>query len=342
MTESNIRKITAQDADSISRFYNADVNVYNWLSKLSAGSPVVGYVAEIDDKIVGAYIKKPYLLKIGDKKIVGYCGGPIVAKGYRGNWIYPKLTFKVFEEVRQLEGMVYGFPNRVITFLVKRTGVKFIKDIPEYVKIFTPRFLTKTKTKNKLLSKLLMPAAWLKLNFDSPYRIYDDGDMEIKKINQFDERINYFWEKVAPDYPIILIRDREYLNWRYVEEPHKQYTIFIAEKNGQILGYIILDIRRLQEDESHCAILDFLTIRDDAVVLKLLSFAINFLRNQKVDVVTCLTSHSYQAQALKKFGFVKGRYSKTLSAISYSPEVDVSFFLNPENWFITGGETRYA
>lgn len=345
MTKANIRKITAQDADSISRLYNLDVNVYNWLCfKLSVGKPVVGYVAEIDNKIVGAYIMRPYLLKIGDKKIVGYRGGPFVDKEYRRQFIYTNLAFEVFREIEQLKCVTYGFPNNmVISFLTKRIKGQFVKKIHEYIKIFNPRFIAKRKTKNKLLSKLLLPAAWLKLKLNFSYGNYvDNADIGIKKIELFDGRINNFWEKVAPDYPIILIRDRSYLNWKYAEEPDKEYTIFIAEKNEQILGYIILDIRRSQEDELHSTIFDFLTIKDDAVILKLLSFTINFLMKQKVDVVECLTSDMYQVQALKKFGFFRGIQSKSLAALSYSPEVDASFFLNPENWFITRGEAPYA
>lgn len=342
MAQTNIRKIELQDREQTAALYNLDADTCRWLFKGSVKIPVLGYVAEIDAKIVAAYIKIPHLLKIGDKIIVAYCGGPIVAEGCRGNWVYPRLALKVFSEVKRYEGVVYGFPNRVITFLVKKVLMKPIKEIPEYVKIFTPGFLINRKFKNRLISKLFVPLARLKLSFQPPRRVDDFGGLEIKKIDIFDERINDLWGKVSPGYPIILVRNKEYLNWRYVEEPHKKNTIFIAEKDGEILGYIILNIMQRNEGSSYCAILDLLTIKDDSVILQLLSFTINFLLNEKADVVTFLTSDSFQVRALNKLGFVKSKYSKKLIAVAYTPNLNASFFLNPGNWFITGGETRYA
>lgn len=342
MAQVNIREIGPQDRAQVAALYKLDADLCRWLFKGSVKIPVLGYIAEIDAKIIAAYIKIPYFLKIGNKRIVAYCGGPIVAEGCRGNWIYPKLTLKVFGAVKRYEGVVYGFPNRVITFLVKKVLMKPIKEIPEYVKIFTPEFLVNRKFKNRLISKLILPLAWLKLSFQSSRRVNDSGDMEIKEIDIFDERINVFWEKVSSDYPIILVRDKVYLNWRYTEEPHKKNTIFIAEKDGQILGYIIFNIMQRDDRGSYCAILDLLTIKDDSVILKLLSFTINFLLKEKMDVVTFLTSDSFQSKALNKLGFVKGKYSKKLIAVSYSPDFNANFFLNSGNWFITGGETRYT
>jgi len=342
MVQINIREISLHDREQVAALYKLDVDLCCWLFKGPVKMPVLGYLAEIDSKIIAAYIKIPYLLKIANKRVVAYCGGPIVAEGCRGNWVYPRLALKVFSAVKRYEGVVYGFPNRVITFLVKKVLMEPIKEIPEYVKIFTPEFLVNRKFKNRLISKLLLPLAWLKLSFQPSRSFNGPVDMEIKKIDIFDERINDFWEKVSSDYPIILVRDKEYLNWRYVEEPHKKNTIFIAEKGGQILGYIIFNIMQRNDRGYYCAILDLLTIKDDSVILKLLSFTINFLLNEKIDVVTFLTSDSFQSKALNKLGFVKGKYSKKLIAVSYSPDFNASFFLDSGSWFITGGETRYA
>ncbi len=342
MAQTNIREMELQDREQMAALYNLDADTCRWLFKGSVKIPVLGYIAETNAKIVAAYIKIPHLLKIGDKIIVAYCGGPIVAEGCRGNWVYPRLALKVFSEVKRYEGVVYGFPNRVITFLIKKVLMKPIKEIPEYAKIFTPGFLVKRKFKNRLISRLFLPLAWLKLIFRPSCRMNDPGDIEIRKIDIFDEKINYFWDKVSSGYPIILVRNKEYLNWRYVEEPHKKNTIFIAEKEGEVLGYIVLNIMQRNEGDSYCAILDLLTIKDESVILKLLSFTINFLLNEKVDAVTFLTSDSFQVKALNKLGFVKSKYSKKLIAVAYTPNLDVSFFLNPGNWFVTGGETRYA
>jgi hypothetical protein len=36
------------------------------------------------------------------------------------------------------------------------------------------------------------------------------------------------------------VRDKEYLNWRYVDVPDVDYTIYLAEEGEEICGYIVL------------------------------------------------------------------------------------------------------
>ena len=59
-------------------------------------------------------------------------------------------------------------------------------------------------------------------------------------VSRFDERINHLWTRVSNQHNIMVVRNKDYLNWRYIAVPDVDYLVCLAEKAGEILGYIIL------------------------------------------------------------------------------------------------------
>ncbi|MBI3316641.1 MAG: GNAT family N-acetyltransferase [Candidatus Omnitrophica bacterium] len=47
-------------------------------------------------------------------------------------------------------------------------------------------------------------------------------------LKKFDSEIDRFWESVKGDYPCGIIRDSQYLNWRYADAPGHPYDLFVA------------------------------------------------------------------------------------------------------------------
>ena len=95
-------------------------------------------------------------------------------------------------------------------------------------------------------------------------------DVEINRIEYFDKRIDKFWENVSRDHNIIIQRDMRYLNWR-INDPTREYVIFLAEKNDDILGYIILTAKKT---ENFGSIVDILVYPGhEKVILGLISRA---------------------------------------------------------------------
>ena len=41
-------------------------------------------------------------------------------------------------------------------------------------------------------------------------------------------------------YPVMGARDRAFLNWRYLKNPIRNYTLYRATENGEMTGYLIL------------------------------------------------------------------------------------------------------
>jgi GNAT superfamily N-acetyltransferase len=69
-----------------------------------------------------------------------------------------------------------------------------------------------------------------------------EADWEIHTVDRFDERIEAFCQKASTAFELIQERSLDYLNWRYADRRGGDFTIRLAEHDGQILGYSVTSI----------------------------------------------------------------------------------------------------
>jgi GNAT superfamily N-acetyltransferase len=162
-------------------------------------------------------------------------------------------------------------------------------------------------------------------------------DIEIEKIDSIDESFDHFWQKASFLYPIMGVRDREYLTWRYFRHPTRTYTLYRARKGGEMRGYIVLRKIDLLNFNS-AVIVDLLTL-DQEALSALVERAIRYCRGERVDLLGFMVpqTHDYH-KALKKMGFLPS--FKTFRFIVYFHS-DEKMLLFPENWYVNWGDTDH-
>jgi len=62
----------------------------------------------------------------------------------------------------------------------------------------------------------------------------------IQAIDQFDASFDGFWPKVRDKCPVMSIRDRAFLAWRFANVSGRSYRALVAHRHDQMLGYAIL------------------------------------------------------------------------------------------------------
>jgi hypothetical protein len=67
----------------------------------------------------------------------------------------------------------------------------------------------------------------------------------IEEVRALPDDWDFFWDEVRSNNDFLLSREREYLNWRYFDNPY-HYHVLIARRNGKIHGYLVY---RLVMDE---------------------------------------------------------------------------------------------
>ena len=140
-------------------------------------------------------------------------------------------------------------------------------------------------------------------------------------------------------HPIALVRDREFLRWRFVEKPDGADTIYIAERDRTLVGYVALRTAEMFGLRAGF-ILDMLAVDDDASET-LVSKAVGHFRGLAVEAAGCLMlRHTPYFKAFRKAGFVvapKRAIHKEFyfGATVNSPDLPDEVVNRRENWYLT-------
>jgi len=66
-----------------------------------------------------------------------------------------------------------------------------------------------------------------------------DSSLTIRTIDSFDERADALWERARRDFDFAVVRDSQYLNWRYCDPRAGIYRVRAAERDGDLLGFAV-------------------------------------------------------------------------------------------------------
>ncbi len=281
-------------------------------------------LACLDDTVIGYYAAIRSWLKVGDKITKAYYG-PIFVRPDCRKKRYSFLTLshlvkKLVDEGICRQSVFYGFPNPRLGFYSNHANhTQSIKLIPRYVYFLRTAFFFGKLLKEKIAGTHIK-------------------DVTVKEIDFFDERFNDLWERASKNYPIIAVRNTEYLNWRYIKEPNGQYVIFTAEKNNVLEGYMILKPPNSKNQGEGGIVIDLFDTKDKSVTKALLLQAIEYFRNRRTRQIEFYVSDDYYEEALRSLGFLKkdGRPGVVdrLVARCGSKSIDENYLYNPKHWFI--------
>lgn len=192
------------------------------------------------------------------------------------------------------------------------------------------------KTFNALrLDKLTVKIAnWLLKRQSASMRSLNPQNMSIIEISEFDSSTDQFWASVTDNFGIIVERNSQYLNWKYVQQPFLQYRKLLAMRNGDVSGYIIF--RRSEPLEGDFGIIaDLLSSPSDTESTNvLLGHALAWFEQQKIKVVYAASSHPFFQNALTQFKFSK--YKEVIPLFKNfdgSPELEQAY--ESGHWFFS-------
>ena len=317
---------------------------WHWKYKQNpAGNPVI-WVARSDDKLVAQYAIIPVRMKIGEEIITGSQSvDTMTHPDYRDKGIFITLSTQVFDEAgKQGIDVVYGFPNKMTSWHQKcwlEVGAHSTMIKPLNLRNILSQYIT-----NRLLLKI--GAASINFIIKTFYRAGNAPEVNgltITRISSFDERINGLWEKVSKDYEIMVARDKEYLNWRYVAIPDIDYTIYVAEREGQILGYTVL---RCQEQMGLASGRIFELVvpsGHEEIARALILKAMEFFNEKKADLILYrMIADKTIGKIFRKSGFISLWFignKLRFVARTNTPRISESFLRERSHWFIQTGDS---
>lgn len=241
----------------------------------------------------------------------------VVSEDYRRRGLSGRLRDYKFKMLSEM-AVDYNYAwteNPVATEILRKRALTFPFKISRYIKIDDVDLHLRVKSSdNPWLQKI----AYTLISQVTQLGAHRGVDkFEISNIDSFDDGINAFWLKVSEHYRFMVERDQVYLNWRYCD-PINDYSVLVAEENGEVLGYIVLGVVERQRGYTEGYVLDLIALPGrENVAGSLLDSALDHFDSEGVNSVNCLVVAGHPLEAsLRRCGFVDSRRENNLFYMS--------------------------
>jgi hypothetical protein len=179
-------------------------------------------------------------------------------------------------------------------------------------------------------------------------------DIRVHQVDSFDARFDRLWQSAARQFPILGERTSAYLNWRFRRCPDLRYrAMCLTGPSGDLLAYVVYGRRG---ETVHVADLLF---AEGRYLDPLLAELLRLVRRENAQMLVVLyLGNPAVCKALTRFGFWqrpsgrkamlylgdKGDKSHfaanrdTAGDVLSAAKWDLSPFMNPGNWHLTGAD----
>jgi hypothetical protein len=184
-------------------------------------------------------------------------------------------------------------------------------------------------------SWLAVPARVAQAGLD---RLPWGGKTNVTAVDRFEPAMDQLWARAKRQYPVSIIRDQRYLNWRYVARPTVAYTRLVARRGDDVLGYVVA--RASTRDGARWGhVVDYLVDGSPWRVLPpLIQAAVKRLRDAGAIGVTCLAPNAAYRHALYRAGFVPWGQGGVFYPSVRRPDAHLQILGDARQWFFTLGD----
>ena len=237
--------------------------------------------------------------------------------------------------------LTVGFPNEATHKKNMKLGFFDVHGEKKMIKVFKWDNALKIWNSNRLFLKLGAFAGSMinNLIYRASKRPVING-LEVTQVPRFDERIDALWDRVSGQIQITAVRSKDYLNWRYTIVPDVNYNIYIAEKGGDVCGYLVL--RYFYDEQQNAAIIHDLFTESEKVAQYLLSTVSELCQKDDIDFIYWVgIAPKLYKKAFCKNGYISQPFRKkgNFNVYCNSPDISKEFLSNSENWLIQIGDS---
>ncbi len=170
-----------------------------------------------------------------------------------------------------------------------------------------------------------------------PDRFQQKDGIRIVPIERFDARFDALSDNALTQYPVMLVRNERYLNWRFDSRPDAKYTRLCAIRGDELLGYLVF--RVVEKTGSLRGYLVDWLVRDSSspALLILIRRAIAQMQQQGAAFISVRTVTPAFRRMFYRLGFLPwywGAREYLIARIKLlDPELQV--FRDPRAWYST-------
>ncbi|MFD2683109.1 GNAT family N-acetyltransferase [Bacillus seohaeanensis] len=212
---------------------------WEWKYKGNVLNKTIVTVAEENKEIAGHVALVPFKGKWFHENIyLGARTDTMVSPKHRGKGIYKDLNVEMIQQASE-QGLDYlfGYPApKAKELFLKYTGAQEIGFVPRLMKINKVSNLLESRFSALKLAKPLLK--WADVFFRSKNTSLPTG-YRIESKTAADSSFDELWERGKQLSNISLVRDADFINWRFTNHPDWDYSILALYKEEKLIGYIV-------------------------------------------------------------------------------------------------------
>ena len=300
------------------------------------------YIAEEEGKLIGHFADIPRKFSVNGKTVLGTLSLDLmVHPDFRRRGIFGEMGRYAIQRVKAAQGLfLTAYPIREETIQgLTKIGWKKIVGLP--VLVYPIRFqgIVDRYLHFRPLSVLLGGVAgfFYFLLFQGRGRPKQTAGIAVDQVDQLDDEFDLFWQRASSIFPIIGVRDRLFLNWRYRQNPSRNYVIYRARKNGEMRGYIVL--RKVDLLKFNSAVIVDVLVLDNETLHALVAKGIEHSYKEGAALLGFMVpkTHPYYRSLVGR-GFLPSLKSFLFMVYDHG-HGDVATLRNPKGWYVNWGDS---
>lgn len=294
-------------------------------------------ILDLDGVMAAAYMCVPTRLKIGEEIVFSqWLSTAMSHPDHRGFGV--RLIRALFVDLPRL-----GFPIENTLTLYKRSGGKVVVTTALLTYLFNAGPLLKAKVPVMKPLAGLVGLAWWAFLFVRQILLSPPADRSLTFVDEtvLDGRFDAFWNEASQKHRNLSVRDSAYVNWRYLSCPIRNYEVFTARKDGEIVGFAALRVAEI-EGVIYGYLVDILDRNGDSRVLTgIVKESIRRLKVKGADISKCLVVNNNDSIGglLSACGFLFRAPFLKMMAFSNDEGFMTRACDTPDDWFLTLGDS---
>ena len=302
------------------------------------------YVIRDKNNIIAYTMRMPVEVFLKDKIVHAFFHHEtLVHPEYRRKGLGIEVSRNVINDSNGL--CMAPWANEKNTNLLTKIGWSEIGEIKAVKKILKIDNIIKAKVKSHRIRYVLTFVGNIYLKFGQGERFNLSNNVRIFEINKFKDGIRESLDHIIKKFKIIVYRDVDYLNWKYIDIPYREYKIYGVRLGSDFKGYVVLRVEKdIYKNLVKGIIVDLLCDPDEkdcffSLVLK----AEEYFFEEGCDFIVCLLTFDKFAEWMRKLKFFQKKLKrKSFFLLTNVDQInDTEFARDFRNWYITYGDSDY-
>jgi len=195
-------------------------------------------------------------------------------------------------------------------------------------------------TDSSLLASIGAKASVAARHVSQPFHRTSTVNGSVVRLDTFDQRVDALWKKARRPASAMVVRDHQYLNWRYCQRPDAIYLRYGLERASELDGFLVARVGSYR-GMRWGYLVDFLAEEHSGAALaSLIRAAVDDFRQIGIAGVTCYATENATRGVLFRNGFfpVRPREPDRFVRFFRAERTDLAKFAALKRWYLTMGD----